>query len=183
MGVCGIRGFDFGENMITGRASSAGTNGMSTNGMYSSDIGKLVVRSTDSQFLLAIGTTATRTTGFNSTAGKLVGYLAGLEASPSGVGTTGYKVYINKFSPEKEYEVDYSTLYSTVLPGATDIGKVIGLGNTTTIAGCVVSMGTLATAAIGAASTTPKLFQLTGFDNNRRKVYVRPILDSGEFER
>jgi len=183
MGICAIRGHDKGGDMITGYCSSdiAGAGG-STLGMYSSDVGKIVVRSSNgSCFIFAIGATAGRSTSFNSTAGKLYGYLAGLESSPSGIGTTGGKVYINKFNPHREYEITYSTVYSATLPAATDLGKLVGIGATTTIAGCVLSMGMLTSTGIGTGTTKIGAFQLTGFDNNRRKAYVRPVFASDEF--
>lgn len=183
MGVCAIRGADFGDEMIQGFCSSAGTNGMSTLGMYSSDVGKLIVRSSDAnQYLLAIGTTVARSTTLSSTGGRLVGYLASVQTSPTGVGTTGSKIYINRFSGSKEYEITYSTVYSATIPADTDIGKGVNTGGTTTIAGAVISLASITSSGVGAGTTKIGAFQITGYDNNRRKVYVRPILASGEFE-
>jgi hypothetical protein len=191
MSVCGLRGFDFGENMVSGYCSTQvqAIVGVSTNGMYSSDIGRLVCRTSNlNEYAFVIGATSVRSATGALGGEKIYGYLASVEASPTGIGTTGKKIYINKFSPEKEYEITYSTVYSAVLPATTDIGKLLNLHRTSTDLASI-SMASLNSTGLSVLSTEVgyttgnSAFQLTGFDNNRRKVYVRPVLDSGEFAR
>lgn len=150
-------------------------------GAYSSDIGRIVTRSTDaSKYVFAVGATAARTTGYAIATAPLVGFLHSLESDPTTEGSTN-KIYISRFDPLKEYMITYSTLYSTVLPASSDVGNYIGLGNTTTVAGCVLSMANIGSTGPGSGTTSPKAFIITGFDNNRRKIYCRPCIESGQF--
>jgi hypothetical protein len=179
MGVCELRHAEMGEFTIPGYLST--DNPGSAGAAYSSDIGRIMTRSTDaSKFIFAVGTTAARTTSYLTTTMQLYGFLSGLEADPTSEGSTN-KIYVTKFDPSKEYAINYSTLYSATLPASSDIGNYIGLGNTTTVAGCVLSMANISSTGAGSGTTSPKPFIVTGFDNNRRKVYVRPVVDSGQF--
>lgn len=174
--VCEVRGFDRGNTIVPGLLST--DNVGSIGGLYSSDVGKLVKRSTDaSKFVLAIGTTESRSTSYASTVMQLYGYLHGLEADPTTEGSTN-KLYIHKFNANQEYAMKYSTLYSATLPASSDIGSYIGLSNTTTVAGACLSMATISSTGHGSTSGRP--FMITGFDNNRRKLYVKPMVDSGQ---
>jgi len=177
--ICQIRGAAFGESLVPGYLST--DNPGSIGGAYSSDIGRLLTRSTDaSKYVFAVGTTAARTTGYAAATQQLVGYLQGVEVDPTTEGSTS-KIYISRFDPLKEYEITYSTLYSSTLPASTDIGNYIGLGNTTTVAGCVLSMANISSTGVGSGTTSPKSFLITGYDNNRRKIYCRPVVESGQF--
>jgi hypothetical protein len=179
MGVCSRRGADYGETLVPGYLST--DNPGSLGGAYSSDIGRILTRSTDaSKYVFAVGCTAARTTAYASTIMQMIGYLASIEADPTTEGSTN-KIYISRFDPIKEYEITYSTLYSATLPSASDIGNYIGIGNTTTVAGCVLSMANCGSTGVGSGTTSPRPFIITGYDNNRRKIYCRPAVDSGQF--
>jgi hypothetical protein len=150
-------------------------------GAYSSDIGRIVTRSTDaSKYIFAVGATAARTTGYATTTAQMIGYLHSLETDPTTEGSTS-KIYVSRFDPLKEYAITYSTLYSSVLPASSDLGNYIGLGNTTTPAGFTLSMANIGSTGPGSGTTSPKAFLITGFDNNRRKIYCRPVIESGQF--
>lgn len=178
MGVCALRRAEFGELIVPGYLST--NNPGALGGAYSSDIGKMVTRSTDaSKYIFAVGTTAARSTGYAEATARIAGFLSGLESDPTTEGST-HKIYISKFNPSYEYEITYSTLYSSVLPASSDIGNYIGIGNTTTVAGCVLSMANISSTGVNSGTTSPKPFMITGFDNNRRKLYVRPVVEADQ---
>lgn len=181
MGVVEIRHADTnGANIVPGFLST--DNPGSLGGAYSSDIGRIITRSSDSnKYIFAIGSTANRTTSVQSTAPLLFGYLHSIEANPTTEGSTN-RIYVRRFDANSEYSITFSTLYSTLLPATSDLGSYIGLGNTTTVAGCVLSMGNIGSSSPAAGTTSPRPFMVTGFDNNRRKIYVKPMISSAQFE-
>lgn len=124
----------------------------------SSDIGKLVVASSNNG-VLAVGTTAD--------AGALfMGIVAAVPVATTPASTQPF--YIRPILRGNRYEGEFSTSASTALPATTDIGKYVGLTNTTTVAGAKLSMGTIGNAP---GTTSGCFFRVTGFDNNRRVMY------------
>lgn len=122
----------------------------------SSDIGKTVFK-TSNQYGLALGTTADNQ--------LYAGIVAAVPVATTPASTTPF--YIAPLNSEEEVEETYSTTYSTALPATTDLGKYVGYGNTTTVAGAVLSMGTIGNAA---GTTSGCFLRISGFDNNRRVI-------------
>jgi hypothetical protein len=90
----------------------------------SSDIGKLVVASSNNA-VLALGTTADTNV--------FLGIVASVPTATTPASTVPF--YIEPIIPGQLYEADFSTTYSTVLPATTDLGRYVGMPNTTTVAG------------------------------------------------
>jgi hypothetical protein len=123
----------------------------------SSDVGKLVF-GTSNHGGLAVGTTAD--------AQRFLGLVAAVPIATTPGSSQPF--YVQQITPETEIEYDFSTTYSTAMPASTDVGKYVGFGNTTSVAGAVLSM-----AAIGNApgSTNGCFLRVTGHSTNRRKIY------------
>jgi hypothetical protein len=174
LNVCSVRGEDNGNTLLKGFYSSD-----ALTAAYSSDIGRIVTRSTAGGYIFALGATELRVSnGLATTTAALFGYLAGMDTDPTTKGSTTSMVYIHKFSPQKEYEITYSTLYSTTLPATSDIGSYIGLGGTTTVAGAVLDMTLVSSTNLAGGTTQNKSFIIKEFDNNRRKIFCSPVLCS-----
>lgn len=128
----------------------------------SSDIGKTVFK-TSNQYGLCVGTTADNQ--------PIAGIVAAVPTATTPASTTPF--YIAPVNENEEVEESYSTTASTALPATTDIGKYIGYSNTTTVAGAVLSMGTIGNAA---GTTSGCFLRITGF-NNTRKI-IRGLINS-----
>lgn len=126
----------------------------------STDIGKLAVASSN-HVGLALGTTADNQT--------YAGIIAAVPSASTAASTTPF--YIRPICKGVLYEADFSTTYSTVLPASTDVGKFLGLSNTTTPDGAVLSMATLGNAV---GTTSGNFFRIAKVDANMiaRRVVV-----------
>ena len=135
----------------------------STDTINSSDVGKLLFRSSN-KVVLATGGSSFSTSLF-------IGIVAGVDMTNS-TGSSGGSdtavVQYRQLTPGKEYEGTYSTLYSTLHPGTTDIGNYIGLSSAATIAGAVLSMANIGNTV---GTTNGRFLKVTGYSTNRRKVY------------
>lgn len=120
----------------------------------SSDVGKLVVASSNNA-VLAVGTTAD--------ANVYLGIVAAVPVATTPASTQPF--YIRPILRGRNYEGEFSTSFSTAIPATTDIGKYVGLSNTTTPAGAKLDMGTIANAP---GSTSGCFFKITGFSTERR---------------
>lgn len=182
---------------ISGYLSTGVTGGAySTLGCYSSDIGSIVLRyaSTGGRFSLACPTTDVGKTA------NVYGYLVGFDSDSSNLNGLQYiapgstqKIYVEKFSFNREYAIKFSTLNSTVLPATSDIGSLVGFA-TTNFAGssviainpgnmCLCMSNVASTVAPGSAESTngSKCFRITGYDTDRRKLNVVPVQESSSF--
>jgi len=152
-----------------------------TDTLYSSDVGKFVQKTTSANnaVILVRGTTANRAPGGAATTTmQILGFIHSVPQNTT-VGSTK-PVYIRRMNPMTELEISYSTLYSSNLPATTDIGAFIGLSNTTTIAGACLSMGGIGTSQAG--TTSGRFIRISGFDNNRRKIFGYPVLESSAID-
>ncbi|MGL6284094.1 MAG: hypothetical protein ACRC2J_16950 [Microcoleaceae cyanobacterium] len=137
------------------------------------------------------------TTGYE---GFISGFLAGFDSDSSNLNGLQYiapgstqKIYVEKFSFDKEYTMSFSTLNSTVLPATSDIGSLVGFATTQitgssaisiTPAYMQLSMGNVGSTQVpGLVGSTngAKIFRITGYDLNRRKLHVVPVQASSAF--
>jgi hypothetical protein len=118
----------------------------------STDIGKLAFASSQVGGLM-VGSTADFTE-------SILGIIAAVPAATTPGSTVPF--YIRPIVPGALYEADFSTSYSTSLPATTDIGKCLGVSNTTTVAGGSY----LSMAGIGntAGSTSGRFFRISRAD-------------------
>lgn len=127
----------------------------------SSDIGKLVVASSNNG-VLALGTTADTNT--------FIGIVAAVPTATTPASTVPF--YVWPIGKGELVEADFSTAYSTVLPASTDVGKAMGLPNTTTVAGgSYLTMGSIGNAV---GTTSGLFFRVAKVDANmiNRRVVV-----------
>lgn len=114
----------------------------------STDVGKLAFASSQVGGLM-VGSTADFT-------GGILGIIASVPTATTPGSTVPF--YIRPIVTGALYEADFSTSYSTSLPATTDIGKYLGVSNTTTVAGGSY----LSMAGIGntAGSTSGRFFRI-----------------------
>ncbi len=127
----------------------------------STDVGKLAFASSQVGGLM-VGSTADFT-------GAILGIVASVPAATTPGSTVPF--YIRPIVTGALYEADFSTSYSTALPATTDIGKFLGVSNTTTVTGGSY----LSMAGIGntAGTTSGRFFRIaraTAADVERRVV-------------
>lgn len=119
----------------------------------SSDIGKLVVPSSN-HGVLALGTTADTNT--------FIGVVAAVPVATTPGSTVPF--YVRPIRRGQLWEADFSTTYSTALPASTDVGKFMGVPNTTTVAGgSYLTMGSIGNAV---ATTSGLFFRVAKVDTN-----------------
>ena len=123
----------------------------------SSDIGKLVY-ATSNNGGLAVGTTADD---------KLfLGIVAAVPTATTPASTVPF--YVQPIVRGALYEADFSTTYSTGLPATTDIGKFLGLPNTTTVTGgSYLNIGTIGNAV---GTTSGCFFRINSVNVEARTV-------------
>jgi hypothetical protein len=133
--------------------------------IYSSDIGRLVMASSNGITLM---------TGGSSFSTSLI---AGIVSQVPTATTSGSTIpfYVQKLDPNQLVEGTYSTLYSTVHPGTSDLGKYVGLSTAATVAGAVFSMGNMGNAP---GTSDARWLKLTDFSTNRRKLMGFPAVNS-----
>jgi hypothetical protein len=122
----------------------------------SSDLGKLLTESSGKAVLQSSTSTSIP---------KILGMVANVPVDTTGGSTVPFYVWDVR---GKEIEQTYTTLASATLPATTDIGSYVGWSTASTgAAGGIIGMDT-------ASSAPGKAFlKITGFDNNRRKVFGR----------
>lgn len=133
--------------------------------IYSSDIGRLV-RQTSNGIVLMKG-------GSSYSTSLIAGILSQVPTATTSGSTIPF--YIQKLDPNQLVEGTYSTLYSTVHPGTTDIGKYVGLSTAATVAGGVFSMGNMGNAP---GTSDARWMKLVDFSTNRRKLVGFPVSNS-----
>ena len=118
----------------------------------STDVGRLAFASSQVGGLM-LGSTA----DFSQ---AILGIVASVPAATTPGSTVPF--YITPIVRGALYEADFSTSYSTSLPATTDIGKYLGVSNTTTVAGGSY----LSMAGIGntAGSTSGRFFKIVRAD-------------------
>lgn len=169
----------------------------STLGCYSSDIGSVMVRHTTNAGKGNTFSMGCPTTDYN---GKIYGFLKGFDSDSSNLNGVQYigpgstqKIYLEKFDYNKEYAINYSTLNSTVLPATSDIGSLVGFA-TTQFSGssaisitpaymnlCMSNIASTVNPGLTGSTNGAKLFKVTGYDSNRRKLFVVPVMESSSF--
>lgn len=114
----------------------------------SSDVGKLAFASSQLGGLM-VGSTA----DFSQ---AILGIVASVPTATTPGSTVPF--YIRPIVRGALYEADFSTTYSTALPATTDIGKYLGVSNTTTVAGgSYLSMAGIGNAA---GTTSGRFFRV-----------------------
>jgi hypothetical protein len=126
----------------------------------SSDVGKLAVRSSNHGGLI-VGST-------QDIAHSILGIVTSVPVDVTPGSTILF--YVLPLVPNALYEADFSTVASATLPATTDIGKYVGLSNTTTIAGAVLSMGTLGNAWGTTSGNFFRINRASADDISRRRV-------------
>ncbi len=142
----------------------------STDKVYSSDVGRIIFRSSNTYLL-----NCTASSGLSTT--PIAGFI-GAVPKPTTAGTTSpaSPIYMYKIDPAYELEATYTTANSGGHPATSDIGNYIGFYiTTTTITGLQLDM---TYAAQNPGSTNGLWFQITGYSTNRRKVYGYPCAAS-----
>jgi hypothetical protein len=198
---CERRHADLGRPYIHKGYLSTGATGTvySTLGCYSSDIGSIVVRYTTGAGIGGKFALACPTTDLGNIA-NVYGFLAGFDSDSSNLNSQQYiapgstqKIYVEKFDYNTEYSIDFSTANSTVLPGTSDINSLAGFA-TTHFAGssaisitpeymklCMSNIASTATPGLAGSTNGSKMFRVTGYDLNRRKLHVVPVQESSSF--
>lgn len=159
--ICNERNFHFDSQVIKAYVAS-------TDIINTSDIGAILQQSTNKAVLAVGGTTA-------ATA-KVLGFVHGFrEGTTACTGGSTDWFYMKKFMIGKEYEIEYSTLYSTVHPQSTDIGKFVGFSTASSDIGGRLDMDTLVTSVATSSGAGQAMFEIRGFSTARRKAYVMPV--------
>lgn len=118
----------------------------------STDVGRLAFASSQVGGLM-VGSTA-------DFAGAILGIIASVPTATTPGSTVPF--YIRPIVTGALYEADFSTSYSTSLPATTDIGKYVGVSNTTTVAGgSYLSMAGIGNAA---GTTSGRFFKISRAD-------------------
>lgn len=171
----------------------------STLGCYSSDIGSIVLKHSTNAGAggkFSLGCPTTDVGNINN----VFGILAGFDADSSCLNGVQYiapgstqPIYIERFSFDKEYTISFSTLNSTVLPATSDIGSLVGFATThftgaTAIAInpsnmklCMSNIASTVSPGLTGSTNGSKMFRVTGYDTNRRKLHVVPVRASSSF--
>jgi hypothetical protein len=198
---CERRHANLGRPFIHKGYLSTGATGTvySTLGCYSSDIGSIVVRYTTGAGIGGKFSLACPTTDFGNIA-NVYGVLAGFDSDTSNLNSVQYiapgstqKIYVEKFDFNTEYTIDFSTANSTVLPGTSDIGSLVGFA-TTQFSGssaisitpafmklCMSNIASTVVPGLVGSTNGSKMFRVTDYDTNRRKLHVVPVMESSSF--
>lgn len=139
----------------------------SSDTIKSTDIGRLLFKSSNTVVL--------GTGGSSFSTSFMAGYVAKVDTTGGSSGGSTIPIYYRKFDPTEEVEMDYSTLYSTVHPGTTDIGKYVGLSTAATVAGAVISMGNMGNEP---GTSDARFLKMSGFSTSRRKIKGFPVRNS-----
>lgn len=123
----------------------------------SSDIGNLCITSSNNG-VLPVGTTADFTK-------NILGIISVVPTATTPGSTVPF--YVAPILPGEQIKANFSTTYSTSLPASTDIGKYVGFSNTTTVAGGVLSIGTLSNVK---GTTNGAFFRINRVDSDRREL-------------
>jgi hypothetical protein len=140
----------------------------STDTIYSSDIGRVLFRSSN-RVVLGTG-------GSSFSTSLMVGYLSQVDGGSAGSsgGSTTY-VYYTKFNPTKPIEVSYTTAYGGGHPSDTDIGSYLGLSTYAAWDGARIDMGNIGNEP---GTSDARFFQMTGYSTNRHKMWGYPVRNS-----
>lgn len=166
--------------------------GLSTLGLYSSDIGSLMGRNTSDGPQCAAMVVPSSVPSTIAGAIKYIGILEAFDPDSTAAANTPYcklnstnKIWIRRFDKHTEYDVAYSTLNSTVHPATSDIGSIVGLPSTTlpnistnlssNPDGAVLSMSNINSSGDIESTEAPKFFRITGFSTNRRRLFGYPV--------
>lgn len=127
----------------------------------STDVGKLAFASSQVGGLM-VGSTA-------DFSGAILGIVASVPTATTPGSTVPF--YIRPIVTGALYEADFSTSYSATLPATTDIGKYVGVSNTTTVAGgSYLSMAGIGNTAGTTSGRFFKIARATAADVERRVV-------------
>ncbi|MEY3376506.1 MAG: hypothetical protein RL463_816 [Bacteroidota bacterium] len=127
----------------------------------STDVGRLAFASSQLGGLM-LGSTA-------DFSGAILGIIASVPTATTPGSTVPF--YIRPIVTGALYEADFSTTYSAQLPATTDIGKFIGVSNTTTVAGgSYLSMAGIGNAAGSVSARFFRIARATSADVERRVV-------------
>lgn len=183
-----------GPQLIKGYLSTGESGAcFSTLGCYSSDVGNIMLRHSTNAGAGGKYSMACPTTSIGLTK-HVVGILAGFDSDSSNLNGVQYiapgstqKIYIERFDFAKEYAINFSTANSTVMPATSDIGSYVGFSSTnlSTAITAIPNHMNLSMSNIGSTlapgSTASRMFQVTGYDTDRRKLHVIPVQDSSSF--
>jgi hypothetical protein len=201
--ICERRYADFGDPFVVKARLSTGSNGTaySTLGCYSSDIGRLMLRHSTNAGAGGSLSMGCPTTDVGNIA-NIYGILMGFDSDSSNLNGVQYigpgstqNIYVERFDFGKEYAINFSTLNSTVLPGSSDIGSLVGFATTQFAAPatalnaalpsnmklCMTNAGSTVAPGLTGSTNGSKCFRITGYDTNRRKLFVIPVKDSSSF--
>jgi len=141
-----------------------------TDKVYSSDVGRIVFRSSNKCILHCSDSDGLST--------SLMAGIIGAVPTATTEGTTSpaAPIYVYRLDPDKELEATYTTANSGGHPATSDIGSYIGFYiTTTTITGLQLDM---TYAAQNPGTSNALWYQITGYSTNRRKVYGYPVAAS-----
>lgn len=199
--VCERRYADLGAPyLIKGRLSTGATGAAySTLGCYSSDIGRVMVRHSANAGAGITFAMGCPTTDIGNTA-NVYGILAGFDSDSSNLNSLQYiapgstqNIYLEKFEFNNEYAINFSTLNSTVLPASSDVGSLVGFATThftgaskitinpTNMKLCMSNIASTVNPGSAGSTNGSKMFRVTGYDTNRRKLYAVPVRESSSF--
>jgi len=143
----------------------------SSNTLNTSDIHCILKQSSNKHLIMIGGTTAAAT--------LITGYVVGFrEGTTHCSGGSSNWFYMRKFTPDNEYEIEYSTVMSTVHPGTSDIGNFIGCSSLATQYGGRLDMDSINNDPHSSTASARVWFQITGFSTARRKIYGLPVRNS-----
>jgi hypothetical protein len=137
----------------------------STDTINSSDVGRLVAKSSNNVIL--------KSGGSSFSTDLIAGIIAAVPEASSGGSTV--PIYISKLNPEYEIEGTYTTAYGGGHPATTDIGKYVGLSSAASFAGAVLDMQFVSNAP---GTSNGCFLRISGFSTNRRKIYGYPAVNS-----
>lgn len=138
----------------------------STETIYSSDIGRMVFKSSNNVVMGSTGSS------FFSTS-LMLGFIAAVPVTSTGGSTI--PIYYTKLDPNVEIEGTYSTVPGGNHPATTDIGKFVGFTRTTGLSAAVFDMQ-YAGNEVGTSNAL--WLRITGFSTSRRKIYGYPAVNS-----
>jgi hypothetical protein len=140
----------------------------STDTIYSSDIGRVLFKSSN-RVVLGTG-------GSSFSTSLMVGFLSQVDGGATGSsgGSTTY-VYYTKFNPSKELEVSYTTAYGGGHPSDTDLGSYVGFSTYAAWDGARIDIGNIGNEP---GTSDARFLQISGYSTNRGKVYGFAVRDS-----
>lgn len=145
----------------------------STDKVYSSDVGRIVLKgSTAKEYILSCTDSDGLSTNY------VAGFIGAVPDNTTCGDTDPAKpIYMYKIDPHLELSGKYTTANGGGHPASSDIGKYVGFYiTTTTVTGLLLDMTYVSNEP---GTSNANWLQITGYSTNRRRIYGYPSAASG----